>query len=917
MSFLKNLFGSRNQRVLSRLGKRVEKINRFETKYKLLTDMQLKAKTESFKQQLADGVTLDKILEEAFACVREASIRVFEMRHFDVQLIGGMVLHSGQVAEMCTGEGKTLAATLPIYLNALMGKGVHLVTVNDYLAKRDGELMGQLYEFLGLSIGVIVAGMDPADRKKAYEADITYGTNNEFGFDYLRDNMAFSKGEQVQRPLNYAIVDEVDSILIDEARTPLIISGEAEGGGELYLKLNDLIPSLELCDKEPEHGPLAEKQDVKGDYYLDLKSKQAYLTDDGHQKVEDWMLKNGVLQEGQSLYDSANINLMHYFNASLRAHTLYKKDVDYMQKDGQIMIVDEHTGRAMEGRRWSDGLHQAMEAKEGVEIQKENQTMASITYQNYFRLYEKLSGMTGTADTEAFELHQTYGLEVVVIPTNKPLIRKDNSDLVYMTEKEKFKAIIDEIKLCHDKKQPVLVGTASIDTSERLSFLLKKTKIKHEVLNAKQHEREADIIAQAGSPGQITIATNMAGRGTDIVLGGSWQAEIEALEKPTDAKIRKIKDAWQKRHDIVLEAGGLIIIGSERHESRRIDNQLRGRAGRQGDPGASRFFLSLDDQLVKIFASERMIALMRRLNIGEGEAIESRMVSNAIAKAQKKVEQHYFDMRKQLLEYDDVANSQRTVIYDQRNKLLVSDDVSSVLNGFYEDVVTDLMNKHVPMNSLFEQWDLEGLTNVLSRDFDCDFDIDQLLKDEPNIDEKQLYEAVLAKLQDEHEQKRAMAEEESFGKYEKVVILHSLDTAWREHLSQMDYLRSSIGLRGYAQKDPKQEYKKEAFRLFEKMLSHFKYDVISSLAKLKKEQIAPQQVEDQWRGEISDINYQHQSDLSIGEDGVSSENNSGGAVAVGVDEPKPFVREGVKVGRNDPCHCGSGKKYKQCHGKIT
>jgi preprotein translocase subunit SecA len=917
MSFLKNLFGSRNQRILSRLGKRVAKINRFETKYKALTDMQLKAKTEDFKNQLAEGTTLDKILEEAFACVREASVRVFEMRHFDVQLIGGMVLHSGQVAEMGTGEGKTLAATLPIYLNALTGKGVHLVTVNDYLAKRDGELMGQLYGFLGLSVGVIVAGMKPEDRKKAYEADITYGTNNEFGFDYLRDNMAFSKEEQVQRPLNYAIVDEVDSILIDEARTPLIISGEAEGGGELYIKLNDLIPLLELSDKEPEHGPLADNIDIKGDYYLDLKSKQAYLTDDGHQKVEDWMLKNGVLQEGQSLYDSANINLMHYFNAALRAHTLYKKDVDYMVSNGQIMIVDEHTGRAMEGRRWSDGLHQAMEAKEGVEIQKENQTMASITYQNYFRLYEKLSGMTGTADTEAFELHQTYGLEVVVIPTNKPLIRKDNSDLVYMTEQEKFNAIIEEIKLCHDKKQPILVGTASIDTSERLSSLLKKSKIKHEVLNAKQHQREADIIAQAGSPGQITIATNMAGRGTDIVLGGSWQAEIEAIEKPTDAKIKKIKDAWKKRHDEVLEAGGLIIIGSERHESRRIDNQLRGRAGRQGDPGASRFFLSLDDQLVKIFASERMIALMRRLNIGEGEAIESRMVSNAIAKAQKKVEQHYFDMRKQLLEYDNVANDQRTVIYDQRNKLLSSDDVSSVLNGFYEDVVTDLMNNHVPINSLFEQWDLEGLTSVLSRDFDCNFDIEKLLKDEPNIDEKQLYEAVLAKLQDEHEQKRAMAEESTFAQYEKVVILHSLDSTWREHLSQMDYLRSSIGLRGYAQKDPKQEYKKEAFRLFEQMLSLFKYDVISTLGKLKKEQIAPQQVEEQWRGEISEINYQHQSDLSMGEDGVSSENNSGGAVAAGVDEPKPFVREGVKVGRNDPCPCGSGKKYKQCHGKIS
>ena len=918
MSLLKMILGSRNQRIINKLMRRVQKINRLETKYRALTDDQLKQKTASFKKQLSEGSQLDDILEDAFACVREASFRVLEMRHFDVQLIGGMVLHSGKVAEMCTGEGKTLVATLPVYLNALTGKGVHLVTVNDYLAKRDGELMGQVYGFLGLSVGVIVAGMDPAERKKAYQADITYGTNNELGFDYLRDNMAFSAEDQVQRPLNYAIVDEVDSILIDEARTPLIISGEAEGGGELYLKLNKLIPLLDKCEKEPEYGVLAEGKDVDGDYYLDLKSKQAYLTDAGHKKVEQWMIENKILPEEESLYDFKNISLMHYFNASLRANTLYQRDVDYMVSNGKVNIVDEHTGRVMEGRRWSDGLHQAMEAKEGVDIQKENQTMASITYQNYFRLYNKLSGMTGTADTEAFELNQTYGLEVVILPTNKPLLRLDKPDLVYMTEEEKFNAIIDKIKLSNDKKQPVLVGTASIDTSERLSIKLKKAKIKHEVLNAKQHQREAPIIAQAGKPGQVTIATNMAGRGTDIVLGGSWQAEIDELgDKATEAKIKKIKTAWEKLHQEVLDAGGLKIIGSERHESRRIDNQLRGRAGRQGDPGESRFFLSLDDSLVKIFASERMIALMRRLNIGEGEAIESKMVSKSIAKAQKKVEQHYFDMRKQLLDYDDVSSSQRSVIYEQRNKLLQSDSVGSVIDDYQEEIATELMNRYIPENCLFEQWDLKGFSEALSRDFDMDFDFDSLFKENPDTTDQELYEKILAQFRELHKQKRELAEEDSFKNYERIVILHSMDSSWRDHLSQMDYLRGSIGLRGYAQKDPKQEYKREAFDLFSKMLIHFKYEVISTLSKLKKEQIRPEVVEDQWRGAVSDINLEHNSEVNMeeGSEVPGAEN------IIDLDsqekEPGTFVRSGVKVGRNDPCPCGSGKKYKLCHGKIS
>ena len=917
MSFFKYLFGSRNQRVLKKLQRRVERINRLETKYKALTDKQITQKTDFFKKKLADGASLDSILEDAFACAREASVRVFEMRHFDVQLMGGMVLDSGKVAEMGTGEGKTLAATLAIYLNALTGKGVHLVTVNDYLAQRDGEHMGKLYKFLGLSVGVIVSGMEQKQKQQAYQADITYGTNNEFGFDYLRDNMAFKSEDQVQRPLHYAIIDEVDSILIDEARTPLIISGEADGGGEIYLQLNALIPTLVQCEKEPEVGLLASDAKIEGDYYLDLKSKQAFLSDDGHKNIEAWMIEKGILQKDQSLYDSSNIMLMHYLNASLRAHTLYKKDVDYMISDDKILIVDEHTGRVMDGRRWSDGLHQAMEAKEGVSIQKENQTMASITYQNYFRLYNKLSGMTGTADTEASELHQTYGLEVVVIPTNKPLIRKDYSDLVYMSEAEKFKAIVTEIKQYVKNKQPVLVGTATIDTSERLAALLTKSKIKHEVLNAKQHQREAHIIAQAGRASQVTIATNMAGRGTDIVLGGSWEAEVAALENPTDSKIKTIKSKWKVRHDEVLAAGGLIIIGSERHESRRIDNQLRGRSGRQGDPGMSRFFLSLDDSLVRIFASVRMISLMRKLNIGEDEAIESRMVTNAIAKAQKKVEQHYFDMRKQLLEYDNVANDQRSVVYKQRNDLLESKDVSDTITKFQKDIASDLMDLYIPEGSFFEQWDLKELAKVLSRDFNLVIDFDKLIKEQPNLDEHQVYELILAKLDESLNNNRKLAETQSFANYEKVVVLSGLDSAWRDHLSQMDSLRSSIGLRGYAQKDPKQEYKKEAFKLFKNMLGNFKYDVVSTFAKLEVEQMQPkpQQLEDQWRQAAGGLNFEHQSDLNM--EAGEQQNDPNIKTAPAVDGTLASKQQAVaKVGRNDPCPCGSGKKYKFCHGKL-
>lgn len=900
MAILNAFLGSRNERVVKRMQKRVNRINALEKEFEALEDQALQAKTAEFKQRLADGATLDSLLVEAFATVREAGKRVLGMRHYDVQMIGGMVLHQGDIAEMHTGEGKTLVATLPLYLNALTGKGVHLVTVNDYLAKRDAEQMGQIYRFLGLTVGVIVANMDPEARKQAYGADITYGTNNEFGFDYLRDNMAFSIEEQVQRELNFVVVDEVDSILIDESRTPLIISGAAEDSSSLYQQLTKIVPKL--TKREKEDGP--------GDYYLDEKSKQAYLTDAGHETVEKLLIDAKILSEGENLYSAGNVATMHFFSAVLRAYTLYQKDVDYIVQNNEIVIIDEHTGRAMAGRRWSDGLHQAVEALEGVPIQGENQTLASITFQNFFRLYNKLAGMTGTADTEAYEFHQTYGLEVVIIPTNKPMVRKDNPDVVYLTIKEKFDAIVTELKQCVEQKRPVLVGTASIEMSELLSGLLKKAKIKHEVLNAKQHEREAHIVAQAGRPGTITIATNMAGRGTDIILGGSWQAEIDDLEQPTDAQIQKIKADWQQRHDDVLAAGGLHILGTERHESRRIDNQLRGRAGRQGDKGSSRFFLSMEDNLVRIFAADRMSGMLRKLGLKDGEALESRMISKAIANAQKKVETFYFDMRKHLLEYDNVANEQRQVIYQQRQDLLSSEDVTEVMEAVFADVVSQLVTTHIPPESLEEQWDIKGLDAALKGDFDTDFSVQAQLDHASEVpEEHELKQKIFDQISQQLENKKSQADATMLMQFQKTLLLQTLDSHWREHLSNMDHLRQSINLRGYAQKDPKQEYKREAFELFSDMLDGFKYEVVTTLLKVQVR--APEEVaaaEEQWRHAFGNMNFQHASLNEFSEESTPADPQQSN---------QPITRDMPKVGRNDPCPCGSGKKYKQCHGKLN
>jgi preprotein translocase subunit SecA len=891
-ALVKQIFGSRNERLLKGMDKNVAKINALEPDFAKLSDEALQAKTQEFKSRLNQGETLDDILNEAFATVREASKRVFGMRHYDVQLIGGMVLHQGRIAEMRTGEGKTLMASLPLYLNALSGKGAHLVTVNDYLAQRDAGIMGKLYGFLGLSTGVIVSGMETQDRRAAYACDITYGTNNEFGFDYLRDNMAFSLQEKVQKALNFAVVDEVDSILIDEARTPLIISGAVEDSSDLYLKLNKIIPRL--VKRETAEG--------EGDYYLDEKVKQAYLTESGHEHMEQLLTEAGLLQAGESLYSSGNIGLMHYLNAVLRAHTLFHKDVDYMIKDNEIMIVDEHTGRAMPGRRWSDGLHQAIEAKEGVKIQAENQTLASITFQNYFRLYSKLAGMTGTADTEAYEFHQIYGLEVVVIPTNKPMVRQDHPDMVYLTTQEKFEAIVKEIKACVEKGQPVLVGTASIETSEYLSNLLNKAGIKHQVLNAKQHAREAAIIAEAGRPGVVTIATNMAGRGTDIILGGNWQLEAESLPEQTDEAINQLKADWQKRHEQVISVGGLHIIGSERHESRRIDNQLRGRSGRQGDPGSSRFYLSLQDNLIRIFASDRIAMLMQKMGMGKGEALESRMISRAIANAQKKVEGHNFDIRKQLLDYDNVANDQRLVIYAQRNELLGADEVSDIIRNIRKDVVAQVVLGYIPSGSLEEQWDIKGLEQALLSEFDARIPVAEWLDKDESLDEEALREKISEQIEQLYEAKKTQANELALKQFEKMILLQSMDTHWREHLSNLDHLRHSINLRGYAQKDPKQEYKREAFNLFSDMLDKFKFDVVTTLSKVKltnPEQA--EQLEDQWRHSVNQMDFQH-AEL----DGMGNEQK----------ENKALSAEFAKVGRNEPCPCGSGKKFKQCHGSL-
>lgn len=893
------IFGSRNERAIRRMRKVVAQINQLEPEFEKLTDDELKAKTDEFRERLKKGEKEEDILPEAFATVREASKRVFGMRHFDVQLIGGMVLNDRCIAEMRTGEGKTLTATLPAYLNALSGKGVHVVTVNDYLAQRDAENNRPLFEFLGLSVGINLPNMAPPAKREAYNADITYGTNNEFGFDYLRDNMAFSPEERVQRKLHYALVDEVDSILIDEARTPLIISGPAEDSSELYIKMNKVIPHLVPQEKED-----SDTFQGEGDYSVDEKTRQVNITERGLVKIEGLLAEAGMMKEGESLYSPANIMLMHHVTAALRAHALFTKDVDYIVKDGEVIIVDEHTGRTMQGRRWSDGLHQAVEAKEGVKIQNENQTLASITFQNYFRLYEKLAGMTGTADTEAFEFNSIYRLETIVIPTNRPMVRKDLPDLVYMNEKGKFAAIIEDIRERTKNGQPVLVGTISIEKSEEISQALTKANIHHNVLNAKFHAMEADIIANAGLPSAVTIATNMAGRGTDIVLGGSWQTEVAKLENPTEEQIEEIKAQWQKRHDAVLASGGLHIIGTERHESRRIDNQLRGRAGRQGDEGSSRFYLSMEDSLMRIFASDKVSGMMRKLGMNETEAIEHPWVTKAIANAQRKVENRNFDIRKQLLEYDDVANDQRRAIYTQRNELLDVADVSETIDSIRQDVFTSMIDNYIPPQSLEEMWDIEGLTACLQNDFDLNLPIKEWLDKEPELHEETLRERILEKSIEVYKAKEEIVSAEMMRNFEKGVMLQTLDSLWKEHLAAMDYLRQGIHLRGYAQKDPKQEYKRESFAMFANMLESLKYEVISTLSKVQVR--LPEEVEEleRRRREEAERLAKHQQ-LSHEVTKESQMSAVDGQVA-----------SGKKVGRNEPCPCGSGKKYKHCHGKL-
>lgn len=900
-TFLNKIFGSRNERIVKQLSKNVADINALEPRYEALSDEELRAKTDEFRRRLQAGSTLDSLLPEAFATVREASKRTLKMRHFDVQLIGGMVLHSGKIAEMRTGEGKTLVATLAAYLNALSGKGVHIITVNDYLAKRDAEWMSPIYSLLGLTVGVILTTMTPAERQIAYRADITYGTNNEFGFDYLRDNMAFSLADKVQRELNFAIVDEVDSILIDEARTPLIISGPSEGNSELYIKINTLIPKL--SKREKEEGP--------GDYYLDEKAKQAYLTEEGHQHIEELLIQTGLLADNDSLYNASNIALMHHVYAGLRAHTLFHRDVDYIVQNQQVVIVDEHTGRIMPGRRWSDGLHQAVEAKEGVSIQSENQTLASITFQNYFRLYNKLAGMTGTADTEAYEFQQIYGLEVVVIPTNKLMQRIDNADQVYLNIRDKFAAIIKEIKECRQREQPVLVGTASVETSEQLSELLKKEKISHQVLNAKFHAQEAQIIAEAGRPGTVTIATNMAGRGTDIVLGGNLKAELASLPADTPAeKIATLQADWQQRHDKVVAVGGLHIIGSERHESRRIDNQLRGRSGRQGDPGASRFYLSLQDNLMRIFASDRVAVIMQKLGMKEGESIEHPWITKAIENAQRKVEARNFDIRKQLLEYDDIANEQRKIIYQQRNELLAAEDISETIKAVRESVINELINAYIPPQSLEEQWDIPGLEQRLNHDLGLTLPLREWLDADANLHEETLRHRILNEIIIAYEQKEQLVGAATLRQIEKSIMLQSLDQHWREHLAAMDHLRQGIHLRGYAQKNPKQEYKREAFELFSRMLDQLKLQVLGILCKLQihtptDAELAEQQRRNQMPQQLI---FQHEETSTAASEDESTADDA---------QIIPFTRNNPKVGRNHPCPCGSGKKYKQCHGKLA
>ncbi len=907
-SLLTRVFGSRNERQLRQLNRIVAKINALEPEIEKLSDEQLQAKTPEFKQRIADGEALDKVLPEAFAVCREAGRRVLGMRHYDVQLIGGMVLHLGKIAEMRTGEGKTLVATLPVYLNALEGKGVHVVTVNDYLARRDAAQMGKLYNWLGLSVGVVYPGMPHSDKREAYASDITYGTNNEFGFDYLRDNMALSKADRYQRGLHYAIVDEVDSILIDEARTPLIISGPADDSPELYIRVNRVVPNL--VKQEVEDG--------EGDFWVDEKGKQVHLSEAGMEHAEQLLVEAGILDgETEGLYAPQNLTVVHHLNAALRAHAIYQRDVDYIVRDGEVVIVDEFTGRTLSGRRWSDGLHQAVEAKEGVPVQRENQTLASITFQNLFRMYKKLSGMTGTADTEAFEFQSIYGLEVVVIPTNRPTIRKDSPDQVFLNRKGKFNAVLADIEECAKRGQPVLVGTTSIETSEMLSEHLRKAGVKHEVLNAKQHDREATIVANAGRPAAVTIATNMAGRGTDIVLGGSLEAEIHELgEGATDEQKAAVKAEWQKRHEAVKAAGGLHIVGTERHESRRIDNQLRGRSGRQGDPGSSRFYLSLEDNLMRIFASDWVQKAMRMMGMKEDDVIEDRLVSRQIEKAQRKVEAHNFDIRKNLLDFDDVNNDQRKVIYAQRDELLDAESVKDNVDGIRDDVIFDVVARFVPPNSIDEQWDLRGLEATLESDFGLQMSLTDLVKSHEELDAEAIAAKVQERVNQHFAEKEAGVGEETMRALEKHVMLTVLDQSWKEHLARMDYLRQGIYLRGYAQKQPKQEYKKEAFELFSDMLENVKREVVTLLSRVRirsDEEVQALEAAERQQAEarLSQSQFQHQDvgGYSADEEAAQVQAAQQGIAQAQRDEPK--------IGRNDPCPCGSGKKYKHCHGQLS
>jgi preprotein translocase subunit SecA len=899
---VKLVIGSRNDRLIKKKRVLVKKVNALSSEYEKLSDEALQAKTQEFRDRLENGEKLNHLLPEAFATVREASTRVFGMRHFDVQMIGGMILHNGKIAEMKTGEGKTLMSTLAAYLNALPARGVHVVTVNDYLAKRDSETMSKLYSFLGMTTGVILSQMEAYERRAAYNCDITYGTNNEFGFDYLRDNMAFSLEHKVQRDLHFAIVDEVDSILIDEARTPLIISGPTDDTSDLYIKINAIIPHLKKQLKENEAG----------DYSVDEKSKQIHLTEDGHENIERLLAENGLIEEGTSLYDASNLRLMHYMNAALRAYALFRRDVEYIVKDDQVIIVDEFTGRTMPGRRWSEGLHQAIEAKEGVRIQNENQTLAAITFQNYFRLYEKLSGMTGTADTEAFELNKIYGLEVVVVPTHRNMIRRDLGDVIFLTSLEKYHAVAADVKDCVSRSQPVLVGTTSIENSELLSDILTKQGIKHEVLNAKQHEREAHIIEQAGQPNAVTIATNMAGRGTDIVLGGNLEAELHALGDVSQAEKDKVRGAWLDRHNAVVASGGLHVIGSERHESRRIDNQLRGRSGRQGDPGSTRFFLSLEDDLMRIFASERVAGLMQKLGMGNGEAIEHPWVTRSIENAQRKVEAHNFNIRKEILAYDDVANDQRKVIYAQRSEIMAAKDISEIITAIREDVVNNMITLYIPARTMVDQWNIEGLEEHLRLEFGVEIAVQNLLNENKKLQEEGLRQKIIAILEENHAEKEESIGAETLRNVEKTFMLRALDHNWKEHLAAMDYLRQGIHFRGYAQKDPKQEYKREAFDMFTNLLETIKFEVVGLLFKIPMQ---PSALDLELEAEFAALESASIPNHTI-------EHDSEHLAAISDSEQPTFAKMPThltqdSVGRNDVCPCGSGLKYKQCHGKLA